>query len=504
MLVLAEALEVNHTVTQLNLSNNQIGKEGMSSLARALKVNISIVDLDLRRNAIGNGGATALAEALKVNSTISKVHIGKNKIGNDGIRALATALTANVGVTSLHLDSNLIENEGTLALAGALRVNRTLREVYLQQNALGKEGITALAAALKMNNTLMLLDLHSATIEPDSVHMLAEAVAERNLGVLTNIEMQFKQGMMPAGTSVVLPEASEEQMRTNWLRYAVLLLDIVPGALRELLRQKWKAKYNIEWHDAFSGTAFVNGGTLPPCEARLLGDFTGHMGNTIVTTTDDSAHFLKYGDCIRFGDFTTIVKSVTSPKIINTHHIPGRIVLRDPLPSNFQQSEGFYSTVRIPVAEGHRPGHRGAPNTDFRDKHVGPQIERGKLSEIGLIALGMMLVGEKNHALMERPHRHLLLKELQNADPPPSEGEWVDAAVRLRNTAMAHATSSTMPITEYEESCAAIKLFLEAFDQTDFLLAFEDARRSVAAADYDDLRVDGLKRRLESRWAVKS
>ena len=62
---LPEAMKVNTTLTQLNLSENNIGDAGAASLAEALKVNTTLTQLHLRSDNIGVAGAASLAEAVK-------------------------------------------------------------------------------------------------------------------------------------------------------------------------------------------------------------------------------------------------------------------------------------------------------------------------------------------------------------------------------------------------------------------------------------------------------
>ena len=125
-------------------------------------------------------------------------------------------------------------------------------------------------------------------------------------------------------------------MRANWFRFSVIALDVVPGGLRLLSKRKSKSRYANDWRDdGTEGIAFIHGGTLLPCDIRLPGYFTAEAGQTVVKTSGDvTACGVKGGDCIRFGDFITIV--VGAPKspgsFLNkktSQHgvIPGQIVL---------------------------------------------------------------------------------------------------------------------------------------------------------------------------------
>ncbi|CAF4439597.1 unnamed protein product, partial [Adineta steineri] len=52
MLSLSKALSLNNTLTELNLSENNIGSEGVSHLTTVLQTNKTITTLDLSYNKI--------------------------------------------------------------------------------------------------------------------------------------------------------------------------------------------------------------------------------------------------------------------------------------------------------------------------------------------------------------------------------------------------------------------------------------------------------------------
>eukprot|EP00592_Proboscia_alata_P024229 CAMPEP_0194438114 /NCGR_PEP_ID=MMETSP0176-20130528/103337_1 /TAXON_ID=216777 /ORGANISM="Proboscia alata, Strain PI-D3" /LENGTH=76 /DNA_ID=CAMNT_0039260003 /DNA_START=233 /DNA_END=460 /DNA_ORIENTATION=- len=59
----------DHTLTTLDLSDNEIGDDGATDIAKALRANTTLTMLNLDRNEIGVDGATAIAEALQTNTT---------------------------------------------------------------------------------------------------------------------------------------------------------------------------------------------------------------------------------------------------------------------------------------------------------------------------------------------------------------------------------------------------------------------------------------------------
>ena len=111
---LAKALEVNKSITTIDLSYNQIGDLGASSLAKALEVNNSVTAIDLSRNQIGNPGAASLAKALEVNKNLLTIDLYCNHIGESGISLLGKALEVNKTITEISLGDNRIGAEHCL------------------------------------------------------------------------------------------------------------------------------------------------------------------------------------------------------------------------------------------------------------------------------------------------------------------------------------------------------------------------------------------------------
>ena len=173
---LAEAMKVNTTLTQLVLWKNNIGDAGAASLAEAMKVNTTLTQLDLQHNNIGDAGAASLAEAMKVNTTLTQLDLFGNNIGDAGAASLAEAMKVNTTLTQLDLFGNNIGDAGAASLAEAMKVNTTLTQLDLPHNNIGAAGAASLAEAMKVNTTLTQLDLWENNIGDAGAASLAEAM----------------------------------------------------------------------------------------------------------------------------------------------------------------------------------------------------------------------------------------------------------------------------------------------------------------------------------------
>ena len=111
---IGESLKVNRTLTELNLSGNDIGSEGMKSLGDALKTNETLKDLKLVRNGIDDLGARFLGDGLKENSSLSVLDLQNNKIDIDGAMKILKALGKPLRVIeSINLSGNSYSYDST-------------------------------------------------------------------------------------------------------------------------------------------------------------------------------------------------------------------------------------------------------------------------------------------------------------------------------------------------------------------------------------------------------
>jgi Ran GTPase-activating protein (RanGAP) involved in mRNA processing and transport len=121
---LANALEYNHTVTDLNVSGNdeckQMGAHGVRALARVLAHHELLAVLNLSACQIGSDGVAAL-QSLFVNPTLTYLNLSHNSLSNRGVRVLVQYLARNSTLQMLDLSANDIGPFGVAALCLALQ-----------------------------------------------------------------------------------------------------------------------------------------------------------------------------------------------------------------------------------------------------------------------------------------------------------------------------------------------------------------------------------------------
>ena len=97
---IGKALAFNQTLTTLDLSDSEVGSEGVIAIGKALAFNQTLTTLDLENCGAGNDGASAIATSLTWNSTLTYLDLERNGVTEHGI--LQRLFTANPAL-NLHL-----------------------------------------------------------------------------------------------------------------------------------------------------------------------------------------------------------------------------------------------------------------------------------------------------------------------------------------------------------------------------------------------------------------
>lgn len=187
-----EALKMHTELTDLNISYNNIGDDGVTLLVTALMVAVppTLRRIDLASNEITAKGAVLLANAVKATTSLTSLNLSRNPIGIDSVRELLSALKdecvawlkdltlmdlgmdSNEGIlladailsngaslTKLDISSNALGDSGAVLVAKLLRKGTPLQELNLFDNSIGDEGTTELCLALQHNTNLTFLGL---------------------------------------------------------------------------------------------------------------------------------------------------------------------------------------------------------------------------------------------------------------------------------------------------------------------------------------------------------
>lgn len=156
--LLSRPLAVNHVLTQLDVSHNQIDCLAMALLATSLCHNSSIKRLSLAKNRIAANGGRHLAQALKANHGIVQLDLSHNLLGPSGSSCVAMALNFNTSLADLCIAANAVGNEAacffaeTIKRQGTLLTQGALSKLDLSNNGITGAGAEALLRALHVSS----------------------------------------------------------------------------------------------------------------------------------------------------------------------------------------------------------------------------------------------------------------------------------------------------------------------------------------------------------------
>ncbi|XP_059809714.1 ran GTPase-activating protein 1b isoform X2 [Hypanus sabinus] len=220
-------------LTQLDLSDNAFGPDGVKSIETLLKSNVCYTLQELRLNncGMGIGGGQILAAALnechRRSSELGKpmalkVFIaGRNRLENEGAIALAGAFKSIGTLEEVHMTQNGINHQGIRALAEAFTKNQNLRVINLNDNTFTEKGAIAMAEALKTLQNIEVLNFGDCLVRSKGAVAIAEAV---KIGLTQLKELNLSFGEIGKNAAITVAEVMEHKsllekldLNGNWL-----------------------------------------------------------------------------------------------------------------------------------------------------------------------------------------------------------------------------------------------------------------------------------------------
>ncbi|OQS06210.1 hypothetical protein THRCLA_01739 [Thraustotheca clavata] len=160
------AFESNKSVLDLRLSRNRIGEAenlnvvqpdlvtGGEAIGSMLNVNLTLTHLDLAWNLLRLASGVTLANSLRLNYNLYEINLAYNALGDAGAMAFGQSLETNKALRVLDLSYNNIRCKGASVIASTIsRTNSTLHKLVMDGNNIGKEGGRILMYAMVHNGT---------------------------------------------------------------------------------------------------------------------------------------------------------------------------------------------------------------------------------------------------------------------------------------------------------------------------------------------------------------
>uniref|UniRef100_UPI00398E4FF3 NACHT, LRR and PYD domains-containing protein 3-like n=1 Tax=Pristiophorus japonicus TaxID=55135 RepID=UPI00398E4FF3 len=190
---LVTALNVNHRIILLDLSDNNILDQGISILCNALKdEQCTLQTLSVGGNKLTPSCCEYLISVLETNKTLVELDLSNNRIGEEGLQELSKALTKeNCKLQKLGLNSIFAfdfgimgtyeDTPGAEILCNVLASkNCTLQSLRLAKNSLTQKCCTDLISSLSDNHILTELDLSSNNLHNEGITTMCEILKGPN------------------------------------------------------------------------------------------------------------------------------------------------------------------------------------------------------------------------------------------------------------------------------------------------------------------------------------
>ena len=177
----------NCEITNITLSNNEIGDEGVCVLCPAL-VQSKLSKLSLGSCSLTSECASWLANVLSdENCEITDLTLDRNEIGDEGVHVLSPALIQSK-LTTLSLGSCSLNSECASWLANVLSdENCEITDLILDMNAIGDEGVRVLCPAL-IQSKLTELSLERCSLTSKCASWLGDVLSDENCEI-TNLSL---------------------------------------------------------------------------------------------------------------------------------------------------------------------------------------------------------------------------------------------------------------------------------------------------------------------------
>ncbi|XP_076986955.1 NACHT, LRR and PYD domains-containing protein 12 [Tamandua tetradactyla] len=147
---LASTLGVNQSLTELDLSLNELGDPGVLQLCEGLrhpKCKVQTLRLGICR--FGSAACEGLSAVLQDNQHLRELDLSFNDLGDRGVQLLCEGLQhPTCRLQKLWLDSCGLTAKACEDLSSTLEANQTLMELYLTHNALQDTGVMLLCRKL--------------------------------------------------------------------------------------------------------------------------------------------------------------------------------------------------------------------------------------------------------------------------------------------------------------------------------------------------------------------
>jgi len=130
----SEAITLNKTLKELDISDNRLNEVLFEKIVLGLKSNFNLCTLNISNNNLGENSAVFLNEILENNFFLESLIIANIHFKNEGVQALSATLMKNKTLKNLNMANNFITYEGAKILRNLLLNNNSCLEKLNKPN----------------------------------------------------------------------------------------------------------------------------------------------------------------------------------------------------------------------------------------------------------------------------------------------------------------------------------------------------------------------------------
>ncbi|CAC5382772.1 unnamed protein product [Mytilus coruscus] len=190
MKYLQECLKCNKTLTHLDLSTNHLNANSAVFIAKLIQENDFIVKLVLRENDLDDEAGCKMAKSISSNLTLRCLDLSWNHIRGRGASEVVKAICENVELVDVNLSWNGIGEEGSIAFGKYFMKNHTLRKLDLTNTRINFTHLGHILKGLKLNDTLETIKLTSNPFTTDGAIAILKCLELSSTSVLKNLHLE--------------------------------------------------------------------------------------------------------------------------------------------------------------------------------------------------------------------------------------------------------------------------------------------------------------------------
>ncbi|KYQ99981.1 filopodin [Tieghemostelium lacteum] len=193
----------NHNIQEFSLCANKISSSSINELCDRMETQPACNKLYLRYCDLGSKSILRIAKMMELNSTLTVIDLSMNKLNKAICISLGVAFSKNTSIEEVYLTQCQIGFKEIGVLLAGLESNNHVKKIFLDVNPITKKGISYIAQLLNINTSIEVMTLRNINVTAKDIleffRKLHTSVAINQLNItenlVTNLTPQIKIGI---------------------------------------------------------------------------------------------------------------------------------------------------------------------------------------------------------------------------------------------------------------------------------------------------------------------